>query len=74
MASDREKQQAEYRKYLPFDDTLFDYVQANTTPPDASMCVKRRRGRTNRDGTLRSELSQVLWMSSSGMASEASDC
>lgn len=35
MASDRKQQQAEYRKYLPFDDTLFDYVQANTTPPDA---------------------------------------
>ena len=32
--------------------------------------VKRSRGRTNREGNLRSELTQVTWMRSSAMCSE----
>lgn len=35
MTDEPTERQPAYRKYLALDDTLFDYVLANTTPPDA---------------------------------------
>jgi caffeoyl-CoA O-methyltransferase len=35
MTKDRAPEPSDYRKYLPLDDALFDYVLAHTTPPDA---------------------------------------